>query len=128
MIDRLSTAASIAVRHVGAYTDLILSDLDVASEGVRRRLVATSVMVAAIVLAVVMACVWVMAAAWDTRARLWVIAGLLGFFLAMAAAALWRLNVLEAAAPSVLSQTAREWAKDRKLLEELLARERAEAS
>ena len=128
MIDRLSTAASIAVRHVGAYTDLIRSDLDVASERVRRRLVATSVMVAAIVLTVVMACVWVMAAAWDTRARLWVIAGLLGFFLVMAAAAFWRLNVLEAAAPSVLSQTAREWAKDRKLLEELLARERAQAS
>jgi uncharacterized membrane protein YqjE len=128
MIDRLSTAASIAVRHVGAYTDLILSDLDVASEGVRRRLAATSVMVTAIVLAVEMACVWVMAAAWDTRARLWVIAGLLGFFLVMAAAAFWRLNVLESAAPSVLSQTAREWAKDRKLLEELLARDRAEAS
>lgn len=92
MIDRTSTAASIAVRHVGAYTDLILSDLDVASEGVRRRLAATSVMVAAIVLAVVMACVWVMAAAWDTRARLWVIAGLLGFFLVMAAAAFWRIE------------------------------------
>ena len=128
MIDRLTTVASIAVRHAGAYTDLILSDLDVASECVRRRLVATSVMVVAIVLTVVMACVWVMAAAWDTRARLWVIAGLLGFFLVMAAAAFWRLNVLEAAAPSVLSQTAREWAKDRKLLEELLARERAQAS
>src|ERR1700730_11391109 len=128
MIDRLSTAASIAVRHVGAYTDLILSALDVASEGVRRRLVATSVMAVAMVLAAAIACVWVMAATWDTRARLWVIAVLLGSFLVMAAAAFWRLNVLEAAAPNVLSQTAREWAKDRKLLEELLARERAEAS
>jgi uncharacterized membrane protein YqjE len=127
MID-LSAVASIAVRHAGAYTDLILSDLDATSAAVRRRLLAAAVMACAVLLAVVLACVWLIAATWDTTARNWVIAGLLGVFLAIAAAAFWRLNRLSAGAPGILPQTAGEWAKDRRLLEELFAQERAAAS
>lgn len=128
MIDRLSAVASIAVRHAGAYTDLILSDLDTASAAVRRQLVAAAVMACALVFALLMGCVWLIAATWDTAARFWVIAGLLGLFLAIAAAAFWKLKLLTADAPGVLPQTAGEWAKDRQLLEELLERGRAAAS
>jgi uncharacterized membrane protein YqjE len=128
MIDRLSAVASIAVRHANAYTDLILSDLEATSAGVRSRVVAAAVMACASVLAVMMACVWLIAATWDTAARVWVIASLLGLFLTIAAAAFWRLQLLAAAAPGVLAQTAGEWAKDRQLLEELFEKERAAAS
>jgi uncharacterized membrane protein YqjE len=128
MIDRLSAVAAIAVRHAGAYTDLILSDLDAASAALGRRLLAAAVMACALVFAILMGCVWLIAATWETVARYWVIAGLLGLFLAIAAAAFWRLKLLTAGAPGVLPQTAGEWAKDRRLLEELLERERAEAS
>jgi uncharacterized membrane protein YqjE len=128
MIERLSAVATIAVRHAGAYTDLILSDLEVASAALRQRLLAAAVMACALMFAILMGCVWLIAATWDTVARYWVIAGLLGLFLAIAAAAFWRLTLLTAGAPGVLPQTAGEWAKDRRLLEELFERERAAAS
>jgi uncharacterized membrane protein YqjE len=128
MIDRLSDAATIAVRHAGAYTDLILSDLNIGTRALRRRMVVAFVMGAAILLAVATASAWAIAASWDTPAGPWVIGGLLALFVVIALLAFWQLTALNAAAPPVLSQTTREWAKDRELLEELLARERAEAS
>jgi uncharacterized membrane protein YqjE len=127
MIEPLSTVAAIAVRHAGAYTELILSDLEAASAALRQRLLAAAVMACALVFALLMGCVWLIAATWDTVARYWVIAGLLGLFLAIAAAAFWRLQRLTADAPGVLPQTTGEWAKDRRLLEALFERERAEA-
>jgi hypothetical protein len=128
MIERLSAVASIAIRHAGAYTDLILSDLEAASTAFGRRLLAAAVMAGALVLAILMACAWLIAASWDTAARIWVIAGLLGLFLAIAAAAFLRLKRLAAGGRGVLPQTAGEWAKDRRLLEELFERERAEVA
>ena len=127
MIDRLSTTAAIAVRQAGAYTDLILSDLDVTSRRLRRRVVWAAVTLLALHLAVVMASGLVIALSWDSQYRLWVIAALLVGYAAVAAGSAWKLGGLDAGAPGVLSQTAREWAKDRHLLEELLARQRAEA-
>jgi uncharacterized membrane protein YqjE len=126
MIDRLATTAAIAVRQAGAYTDLILSDLDASSRLVRRRLAFGTLAVLSAQLAVVMGCALMVAVSWYSVYRLWVIAGLLVGFAALAAALLWRLSVLEAGAPGVLQQTAREWAKDRRILEELLAQQRAE--
>jgi uncharacterized membrane protein YqjE len=126
MIDRLSTTAAIAVRQAGAYTDLILSDLDVSSKLVRRRIACGALAVLSVQLAVAMGCALVVAMSWDSAYRLWVIAGLSVGFTALAAALLWRLSVLEAGAPAVLQQTAREWAKDRRILEELLSQQRAE--
>ena len=128
MIDRLATAASIAVRHAGAYTDLILSDVDAATRRTRKRLIAGTLLAVATLLSVVMASVWLLAATWDTAGRNWAIGGLLALFAAVAAFAWRALIVLNADSPGLLSRTAREWAKDRALLEELLERERSEAA
>ena len=128
MMERLAALASIAVRHADAYAELILSDIDATRRGFHRRIIVGTVMVAATVLAAGMACVWVIALTWDTPARIGVIVALLGLFVAVAGSALWKLNALTAGEPRMLSQTAREWAKDRQLLEELLAHERAEPS
>ncbi len=127
MIDRLSTTASIAVRQAGAYTDLILSDLDVSSRLVRRRVVWAAVTLLALHLALMMGSVLIVALSWDSQYRLWVVAGLFVGYAIAAIVAAWRLGIVNSGAPGVLSQTAREWAKDRHLLEELLARQRAEA-
>jgi uncharacterized membrane protein YqjE len=128
VIDRLSETASIVVRQAGAYTDLIRGDLDVAKGLLRQRLTMASIAGLALQLAAVLACVWAIAISWDTAARLWVIGGLFAGFALVAVLALWRLNALNAQAPTLLGHTAREWEKDRQVLEELLARARAEAS
>jgi uncharacterized membrane protein YqjE len=122
MIDRLSTAASLVVRHAGAYVDLIQSDLDLTSRVLRVRVIAALIVALALQLAVALGCVWIIAAAWDTPLRIPAIASLLGLFLVLAGAALWKFRALDTSAPPLLAQTIREWAKDRRLLEELLAR------
>ncbi len=122
MIDRLSTAASLAVRHAGAYVDLIQSDLDQTSRLLRARVFAASVLALALLQAVTLGCVWIIAAAWDTSMRMPTIAGLFVLFLAVAGVAFWKFRALDARAQPLLAQTSREWSKDRGLLEELLAR------
>ena len=124
MIERLAVAASIAVRHAGAYTELILCDVDSAGRSVRRRIAAGAVLAVSGLLALVMACVWILALAWDTAGRNWAIGGLLVLFTLVAGFAFRTLRELNAQAPGVLSRTAHEWAKDRQLLEELIERER----
>jgi uncharacterized membrane protein YqjE len=126
MIDRLSATASIAVRHVGAYADLLASDLHLGSAGLRRQLMALAALALGAVFAGALACVWLIALTWDTPLRLWVIGGLTGMALVLAIAGLLRLRTVRSGAAPWLSQTAREWNKDRQLLEELLARGGAE--
>ena len=127
MYDRLAAAASIVVRHAGAYTDLIVSDVDAAGQVFGRRLWAGAILAAGVAFAAAMACVWVIAITWDTPARIWAIAGLIAFFAVVAVVAYVKLQALKAAPRSVLSKTAREWDKDRVLLEELLTRVREAA-
>jgi uncharacterized membrane protein YqjE len=126
MLDRLSATASIAVRHAGAYADLIAADLSLTSQDVRRQLVAAATVGLGILLAASLACVLAIAAAWDTPARLWVIGGLIVAALVVVFVALMRLRHAKARAVPLLGQTAREWDKDRRLLEELLERPQAE--
>lgn len=127
MIDRLAVAAAIGVRHAGAYADLLASDLEAGATLIRGRVIAASVMGFAILLAVSLACVWVLAATWDTPQRTWAIGGLLAAFVLIAGVAFWRFRTLNSGAPGLLAQTSREWAKDRRLLEELLGHELADS-
>jgi uncharacterized membrane protein YqjE len=127
MIDRLSIAAAVAVRHAGAYSDLILSDLEVCSATLRRQIVCAAAATVAAHVALVLMSALLVIVSWDSAYRLWVMAGLIVVFCAIAGAAVWRLRALGAAAPQALQQTAREWAKDRRLLEELLAQRKAAA-
>jgi uncharacterized membrane protein YqjE len=122
MMDRLSATASIAVRHAGAYADLIASDLSLSSQDLRRQLLAAAILGIGVFLAAALACALAIAAAWDTPARLWVIGGLIAGALLVAAVALLRLRRVQANSAPLLEQTAREWHKDRRLLEELLDR------
>ena len=127
MIERLAIAASIAVRHASAYADLVLSDVDAAGRLLRRRMIAGATLAGALVLAIAIVAAWLVAATWDTAFRNWTFAGLFVIFTTVAGLALRWLQHLSADAPGMLSRTAREWAKDRALLEEILERERERA-
>ena len=128
MIERLAAAAWIAIRHAGAYSDLILSDVDTASRVARQRLLAVAIMAGSTLLAVLLASGWLVAAAWDTSGRNWALGGLLALFVLIAVAAFGALKAINTDAPTMLARTAREWAKDRQLLEDILESERGASS
>ena len=75
--------------------------------------------------AIALGCVLLIVATWDTAARLWSIVALIGFFACVAILAYRQMRRLDQAAPGVFERTAREWAKDRQLLEDLFERGRA---
>lgn len=128
LIGRLASAAGIVLRHAGAYGVLLRSDLDAARTLLRRRVTALVVLSVSLLLALQVGCGALLAATWNTPARIWVVGGMLAVLLACA---VWGWRRLQAPATPVeraaASTTARELAKDRALLGELIARLRAEA-
>ena len=127
MIDRVSTTAAIVVRHAGAYADLLRADLDAGARQLRRRLLAGALLAGACFFAVAVACAWLIGMTWNSAQRDWILAGLVALFLAVGAGAYWRLTRLRADGAGLLPLTAREWGKDRQLIEEMLSG-KAEAS
>jgi uncharacterized membrane protein YqjE len=122
MLRRVAAAASLVVRHARAYGDLITDDAGSAYAAFVRRLWVGVVLAAAVAFSVVMACVWIIAAAWDTPARQWLIAGLFGLFVLASVAAFMVLRALNNPPPRLLPKTRLEWEKDRVLLDDILAR------
>jgi len=121
MLERLIVAASLAARHAGAYVDLVLSDADAARRHVGRQLWAATFMATTLIFATAMGCVLMIAATWDTAARLWTVAALLLLFSTLALIAYLRLRSVSMRQGSLFARTAREWEKDRVLLEQLLS-------
>jgi hypothetical protein len=128
LIGRLAAAAGMVLRHAGAYSILIRSDLDAARVVLRRRVTALAVLCVSLLLALQVACGALLGATWNTPARVWVVGGMLAVLVACAAWGWWRLQAPSTAGERAAeSNTARELAKDRALLGELIARLRAEA-
>jgi uncharacterized membrane protein YqjE len=101
---------------------LITDDAGSAYAALVRRLWVGVVLAVAVAFAVVMACVWIIAATWDTPARQWLIAGLFGLFVLASVAAFLVLRALNNPPPRLLPKTRSEWEKDRVLLDDILAR------
>jgi uncharacterized membrane protein YqjE len=123
MTPSVSGTAAVAVRHLSAYLDLLQSDVDIGIGLARSRLVAACVMAAALLMAVALLCGWIVAEAWNTPQRPWVVGGLLAVLVVIASIAFWRTRVLRSA-PRLLSQTRRELSKDRTMLIEFLERDK----
>jgi len=123
MTRSVSAAATVAVRHISAYLELLQSDLDIGLSLARSRLVAACVMAAALLMAVALLCAWLVAEALNTPLRPWVVGGLLAALVAIAAIAFWRIRVLRSA-PRLFSQTTRELSKDRTMLIAFLERDK----
>ncbi|MBS0377350.1 MAG: hypothetical protein JSS29_02600 [Proteobacteria bacterium] len=111
------------MRHLGAYSEIVASDLELGARRLRAQFAALLAITVSAALALALGCVWIIAAAWDTGARLQVIAALLGAAVLAAVAGLWYLRRASSRAPAWLSQTREEWANDRRLLEQLLSSE-----
>ena len=126
MLKRVATAASLVVRHAGAYGDLISDDLGSAYDALSKRFWVGVVFSGALVFSIAMGCVWAIAVTWDTPGRLWLIAGLLGLFVLTSAIAFLVLRVLKGKWQGMLPKTESEWEQDRLLLDDLLARTRGE--
>jgi uncharacterized membrane protein YqjE len=122
MTQPVSAAATVAVRHISAYLDLLQSDLDIGIGLARSRLIAACVMAAALLMAAALVCGWIVAEAWNTPQRPWVVGGLLTILVAIASVAFWRLRALRSE-PRLLSQTTRELSKDRTMLMAFLERD-----
>jgi hypothetical protein len=120
MLERVQSILSLGVRHLSAYGDLVAEDLSVASAALGLRLLVSAVLAVAVLLFLEIACFWMVAAAWNTPHREWVIGWLAAFFLAIACGAALSLRLLKRRRPGVLALSAQEWEKDRQLLAELL--------
>ena len=117
-----NAAASLLLRHLGAYGELIAEELGLAYGAFLRRLRAGIVLILAVVFCVAMACVWAIAATWSTPARMWMIAGLFFVFLVTSVSSLMVLKARRNSAPRLLARTGLELQKDRLLLDDLLLR------
>gem|GEM_PF-736828 len=127
VIERFAAAANVVVRHAGAYTDLIISDLESMGNALVSRVWAGIIMVAALLLTVMLGCVWIIAITWNTDQRGAAIAILATFFLGVAALAYRHLRSLARTFPRALSRTARAWGQDRLFLEDVLNRRSPDA-
>jgi len=120
MLERLTVAATLVVRHVGAYTELFLSDAEEA-RGVSERLAwAGILMLVALCFAIAMACLLAVVLTWNTAARLWTVAGLLCLFTLAALIAYWQVRGLAVQSRGLFARTAHAWQQDRLFLERLL--------
>jgi hypothetical protein len=123
MTRSVSAAATIAVRHISAYLDLLRRDLDIGLGLGRSRLVAASVMAAALLIAVTLLGGWIVAEAWNTPQRLWVVGRAPGDPGRDCIHGILE-NPRPALAAEALSQTTRELSEDRTMLIAFLERDK----
>lgn len=117
----LPKAAPALMRHIGAYIELAALDLARAQREISAQVVAVAIVAICVLFAVFLACLGVIAYAWDTPYRVTVIACMAGGFLVIAiGAAVYRSRAARARSP-LLSDVRREWQEDRVILERILS-------
>ncbi len=117
-----TAGASLLLRHLGAYGELIAEELGLAYAAFLRRVRAGIVLIVAGVFCIAMACVWAIAATWSTPERMRMIGGLFALFFVTSVTSLLVLRARRNAAPRLLARAGLEWQKDRLLLDDLLLR------
>jgi len=120
-MSRLSTTASTVADHLAAYADVIVADIEASSRSAGSRLWAAALMAISLAFTLAVGCTWLIAATWDTSAHLPVMIGLLLLGGATSLAALRVLNRERRMAPRLMSLTLAEWAKDRRMMKELMS-------
>jgi uncharacterized membrane protein YqjE len=120
VMSRLSGSASTLADHAAAYAEVIVADVEASSRSAASRLWAGAVLVVALAFTLAIGCAWLIAATWDTSAHLPVMIGLLLLGALTALAALLILSRQRRSAPRLMALTLAEWAKDRRLMKEVL--------
>lgn len=117
----LPKAAPALLRHLAAYAELVALDIARAQREITTQLIIVAVMAVCVLLAMLFACVGIIAYTWDTPYRVMTIAWMSGGFLLIAVIAAV-LRAKQARAHSAfLSDVHREWQEDRVLLERILS-------
>jgi uncharacterized membrane protein YqjE len=83
VLSLLPRVAPLAARHVAAYMELAAADAAVLARSLTRRLIAAAVALLGAIFSLLMGCVWIVTAVWDTPWRGATIAGLLLLFVAL---------------------------------------------
>jgi uncharacterized membrane protein YqjE len=126
LLGLLPRAAPLVLRHLGAYAELIAEDIADAQRRFAERLIATALLIVCCAIALVMACITVIALTWDTPYRVQSVAWMLGVFVVVALiAAVYRSRVVAAPA-TFLPSVRREWREDRDVLDRILHSEPGE--
>jgi len=116
----LPKAIPILLRHVLAYAELAGEDLRAFQRRSAARLLALLVAVLGALFSLVLICVAVVAAFWDTPYRLHAIFALLGVFFVVTVIGLLSARPRSAQGDAMFGRVAQEWRKDRVILDQLL--------
>ena len=127
VIGRLSSTASTLADHLGAYADVVLAVIEASTRSAVNRIWAAAIMSIAAGFTLAVACAWLIAATWNSPAHEPVMIGLLLLGVLVAVGGLLALKRYRELAPSPMSLTLAEWAKDRLVVKDLMnANNRAE--
>jgi hypothetical protein len=117
----LPKAAPALLRHLAAYAELVALDIARAQREITSQLISVVIMGVSVLLALLFACVGVIAYTWDTPYRVPTIAWMSGGFMIIAIiAGVMSANRAKARSP-FLADVQREWQEDRVLLERILS-------
>jgi uncharacterized membrane protein YqjE len=126
MLWSLPKAAPVLLRHLAAYVELAALDVAKAQREITTQLLASAIVAVSILFALLMGCLGVVAATWNTPYRLSAIAWMGGGFVVLAVgAAIYKARIARAQTP-ILDSVRREWHADRMILERILASEQQE--
>jgi glycerol uptake facilitator-like aquaporin len=128
LMNRLSGSASTLADHAAAYADVIVADVEASGRSAASRLWAAALVSIALAFTLAIACTWLIAATWNTAAHIPVMIGLLLLGVLSTLGALRLLNRQRRMAPRLMSLTLGEWAKDRRMMKELLSANEAAES
>ena len=117
MLDLLSRLVPALLRHIIAYSDLLIYETEAAARQWRRQLLGTAILLASGSIAALMVCAWVIAATWEGPHRLQAIGGLFAGFTVIALGAAWYArHGWSVQKPRPFERIAAEWREDMRLL------------
>ena len=123
MLWSLPKAAPVLLRHLAAYVELAALDLAKAQREISAQLFASAIVAVGIFFALMMGCLAVVAATWNTPYRLTAIACMGGAFVVLAVgAAIYKARIARTQTP-ILDSVRREWHADRMILDRILSSE-----
>jgi uncharacterized membrane protein YqjE len=123
MLWSLPKAAPVLLRHLAAYVELAALDLAKAQREISAQLLASAIVAVGVFFALMMGCLAVVAATWNTPYRLAAIAWMGGGFVVLAVgAAIYKVRIARAQTP-ILDSVRREWHTDRMILDRILSSE-----
>jgi uncharacterized membrane protein YqjE len=119
VFNRVAASAATLADHFGAYAEIMVIDLEASTRNATARLCAAAVLGVAAAFTLAIGCTWLIAATWNTPAHVPVMIGLLLLGALLGLGAWLALGRYRRSAPPLLAHTLAEWAKDRRLIEEL---------